>query len=69
MPDYDEGIRINEPCPHCNSKNTEFEPIFGFWKCEDCSTVWGHDKDDPDYEDAENFALIAGNILGIFPRG
>lgn len=50
---YDEGEPIGLPCPHCDSEATNFEPVFGYWKCEDCSTVWGSDEDDPDYDDAE----------------
>lgn len=50
---YDEGERIAEPCPECHSRQTYYEPVFGFWKCEECSTVWGDDEDDPDYDEAE----------------
>jgi ribosomal protein L37AE/L43A len=54
---HEDGERISiegEPCPSCSSTATLFDRPFGFWKCEDCSTVWGRDKDDPDYEDAED---------------
>lgn len=65
--DYDEGVAIHEPCPNCQSRATEFDAVFGFWKCEDCSTVWGHDKDDPDWDD--EFLNNEPNDLGISPRG
>ena len=48
---FDEGVQIAEPCPECRSTATEYDPLFGYWKCEDCSTVWGHDADDPDYDE------------------
>ena len=43
----------NEQCPNCGSSNTSYDEAFGFHKCEDCSELWAHDKDDPDYEDCE----------------
>lgn len=53
--DWDEaGLVVEgEHCPTCNSSNTRYDNDFGFWKCEDCSVVWGHDKDDPDYDEPE----------------
>lgn len=53
--DLDEaGLVVEgENCPDCNSSNTRYDNGFGFWKCEDCSTVWGHDKDDPDYDEPD----------------
>lgn len=50
---YDEGEAIGEECPTCQSDHTCFESVFGFWKCEDCSSVWALDKNDPDYQDVE----------------
>lgn len=38
---YDDGEAIGEVCPACCGDNTHFEIAFRFWKCEDCSTVWG----------------------------
>lgn len=43
----------NEQCPNCGSSETYYDEAFGFHKCEECSELWGHDKDDPDYEDCE----------------
>jgi ribosomal protein L37AE/L43A len=52
--DNGEDIQIEgEPCPTCESEYTVYNREFGFWKCEECSTVWGHDKDDPDYDEVE----------------
>ena len=48
---YDEGTAIGDPCPECRSTATEFDPGFRFWTCEDCSTVWSEDGDDPDYNE------------------
>lgn len=54
---YDEdGANIlieGEQCPTCSGKHTLYDATFGFWKCEDCSTVWGKDIDDPDYEETD----------------
>lgn len=51
--DGDSTYIEGEPCPTCRSTATLKEVGYGFWKCEDCSTVWGYDKDDPDYDEAE----------------
>ena len=40
-------------CKNCNSPNTTYDHNYGFWQCKDCSTVWGSDIDDPDYDDPE----------------
>ena len=59
----EDGDRIlieGEPCPSCGSTATLKDTDFGFWKCEDCSTVWGHDKDDPDYDEAEPCPVCLG---------
>lgn len=54
---YDEDesavVMEGETCPTCSGSATTYDPVFGFWKCEDCSTVWGKDIDDPDYEDLD----------------
>lgn len=42
-----------QECPECESEKTYLNTTFGFYKCERCSLIWGFDKDDPDYEDAE----------------
>jgi DnaJ-class molecular chaperone len=49
----DNGERFGEPCIACRSTETYFEPVFGFWKCEACSSVWGYPDDDPDYDELE----------------
>jgi hypothetical protein len=41
-------------CINCGSTRTRYDSAFGFYKCEDCSTVWGKDEDDPDYEEFED---------------
>ena len=38
-----ELIIEGEHCPNCNSTATEFDPVFGFWFCEDCSSAWTQD--------------------------
>lgn len=39
-------------CPDCGTENNIYQDeIFGFYKCENCSAMWGFDEDDPDYED------------------
>jgi ribosomal protein L37AE/L43A len=58
--DYD-GIEViieGEECPDCSSIETYFDRTFGFWKCQNCSTIWGHDKDDPDHEDVEEIEEV-----------
>jgi ribosomal protein L37AE/L43A len=40
-------------CINCESSQVRYDSTFGFYKCENCSTVWGQDKDDPDYEELE----------------
>lgn len=53
---HDDGDKISiegEQCPECQSNATLFDRTFGFWKCEECSNVWGRDRDDPDYDEAE----------------
>jgi len=50
----DDGIIVAEPCPTCGSTHTVYEAVYRFWKCEDCSGVWAHDADDPDYEEVED---------------
>ncbi len=46
-----------ETCPTCSGTHTLYDSTFGFWKCEDCSTVWGKDIDDPDYDEADEEEL------------
>ncbi|MCC5626870.1 TFIIB-type zinc ribbon-containing protein [Nostoc sphaeroides CHAB 2801] len=38
-------------CINCGSHQVKYDPAFGFYKCESCSTVWSKDKDDPDYDE------------------
>ena len=38
-------------CPQCNSEEIEFDETYGFYKCNNCQHLWGHDKDDPDYDE------------------
>jgi hypothetical protein len=42
---YDEdGADIlieGKTCPTCSGNNTLYDPTFGFWKCEDYSSLWG----------------------------
>ncbi|MHC5594822.1 MAG: TFIIB-type zinc ribbon-containing protein [Nostoc sp.] len=38
-------------CINCKSSQVRYDSAFGFYKCENCSTVWGQDKDDPDYDE------------------
>lgn len=59
----DEGQIIAEPCPNCQSAATQYDRAFGFWKCESCSTVWGHDKDDPDYEELSECETCYGDRM------
>lgn len=51
--DGDEVIACGMPCPECGSTHTEKDALYGFWKCEDCSTAWAFSDDDPDWEDLE----------------
>jgi len=44
--DGDQAIPVEEPCPACNSHETEYRFDLGCWKCESCSTVWS----DPDQD-------------------
>jgi DnaJ-class molecular chaperone len=39
-------------CPNCQNTNTRLRDG-GYWKCEDCSTVWAYDKHDPDYDEPD----------------
>ncbi|QHG15795.1 hypothetical protein [Nostoc sp. ATCC 53789] len=39
-------------CINCGSQETRYDSAFGFYKCESCSTVWGNDEDDPDYDES-----------------
>ncbi|MEH2061333.1 MAG: hypothetical protein V7K50_03525 [Nostoc sp.] len=38
-------------CINCDSSQVRYNSTFGFYKCESCSTVWGMDDDDPDYDE------------------
>lgn len=38
-------------CPHCGSSTPKLDEVFGYYACRDCSHVWAHDRDDPDWED------------------
>jgi DNA-directed RNA polymerase subunit RPC12/RpoP len=38
-------------CINCGSDQARYDSAFGIYKCETCSTVWGKDKDDPDYDE------------------
>lgn len=38
-------------CPECGSSRTNYVPTYGFWECEECGEVWGHDEDDPDHDE------------------
>lgn len=51
--DGEDILMSGEPCPECKSRSTFKNAGFGYWKCEDCSTVWGHDADDPDYDEVD----------------
>ncbi|MCC5669871.1 hypothetical protein LC653_40225 [Nostoc sp. CHAB 5784] len=42
-------------CINCGSHQVRYDSVFGFYKCENCSTVWGNDEDDPDYDEVEKF--------------
>jgi DnaJ-class molecular chaperone len=42
-------------CINCDSPQVSYDPVFGFYKCANCSEVWGKDEDDPDYEDCKIF--------------
>lgn len=46
-------LNITE-CIKCGSRHVRYDSVFGFYKCESCSTVWADDKDDPDYEEFED---------------
>ncbi|BAZ54195.1 hypothetical protein NIES4103_68800 (plasmid) [Nostoc sp. NIES-4103] len=41
-------------CIECGSRQVRHDPEFGFYKCENCSTVWSNDEDDPDYEEYDS---------------
>lgn len=56
--DGDSIIMEGEPCPSCSSTATSKEAGYGYWKCEDCSTVWGHDEDDPDYAEVDSHSWL-----------
>ena len=43
----------DEVCPECGSEKIEFNATYGFYKCNNCQHCWGHDKDDPDYDELE----------------
>jgi len=50
--DGDETVAVGEPCPMCGSHATEYRLNGGFWKCEDCSTIWDcHLKDEEAFDD------------------
>lgn len=53
----DDGEQIAEPCPSCGGRNTVFDSVFRFWKCDDCSSVWAYDTDDPDYDELEDYDI------------
>ncbi|WP_445630416.1 hypothetical protein [Nostoc sp. DSM 114167] len=38
-------------CINCGSPNVRYDSEFGFYRCESCSTLWGNDEDDPDYDE------------------
>ena len=57
----DEGQLVMEPCPTCSSTHTAYDAVFGFWKCEDCSGVWGYSSDDPDYDEAVEPCPVCGD--------
>ena len=42
-----------EECPDCGSNHTRTDSLFNWHKCEDCSAMWGFDKDDPDYDEID----------------
>jgi len=48
---FDENSLPIETCKNCGSTHVRFDPEYGFYKCEACSTVWASDADDPDYDD------------------
>lgn len=35
----------------CGSENIRYDPNHGFYECLTCEAVWGHDEDDPDYDE------------------
>lgn len=45
---------MTQTCPHCRSQNIVFNRDYGFYSCNDCSSVWGYSGDDPDYEELDN---------------
>lgn len=51
--DRDEITSEGETCPNCESTRTGYNANYGYWECSKCNNVWGHDKDDPDYDEAE----------------
>lgn len=38
-------------CIECHSTAVHHDNVFGFYKCENCSLMWGFDDDDPDYDE------------------
>lgn len=57
-------------CINCGSHQIRHDSVFGFYKCESCSTVWGNDADDPDYdEDSNACSICSGSGWVLTPLG
>lgn len=50
MTNHELGQIASELCPTCYGQNTHFEISFRFWKCDDCSTVWGVGKNKTEFD-------------------
>jgi transcription initiation factor TFIIIB Brf1 subunit/transcription initiation factor TFIIB len=57
-------------CIHCGSQNIVYNHDHGFYRCNDCSTVWGYSHNDPDYDEFDDNAdpdlqdLLLEQMLG-----